>query len=244
VAPQPTTFSPVWKQTVPADINQDVREIIERVRPFTVTSAERVAALCTAIDYIVDNEIPGSVVECGVWRGGSIMAAAFRLLARGVSDRELFLYDTFAGMTDSSSRDVPTAAGAEAERSFGARLDRLYSEGAVPPDLKEVRANLSHTLYPPEKVHYVIGPVAETLPERAPGGGIALLRLDTDWYDSTRHELEQLYHRVVPGGVLIVDDYGHYEGARAATDEFLRGLGRKPLLIRLDYSGRIAVVPR
>jgi hypothetical protein len=226
---------------IPRDIDQDVREIIERVGPFTLTSAERVAAVCTAVDYIVDNRIPGSVVECGVWKGGSIMAAAVRLLARGVSDRELFLYDTFTGMTAPSSRDVLTPAGAEVERAPAFSRPVWASDTSI-VDVEEVRTNITGTNYPAERVHCVVGPVEETLPERAPADGIALLRLDTDWYESTRHELEHLYHRVVPGGVLIIDDYGHLEGARVATDEFLGGLDKKPLLVRVDYTCRLAVV--
>jgi hypothetical protein len=84
--------------------------------------------------------------------------------------------------------------------------------------------------------------VEETVPERAPER-IGLLRLDTDWYESTRHELEHLYPRLVPGGVLIVDDYGHYEGARRAVDEYLDASREAVLLNRIDYTGRVAVKP-
>jgi hypothetical protein len=88
----------------------------------------------------------------------------------------------------------------------------------------------------------VSGPVETTLPAQAPDR-LALLRLDTDWYASTRHELEQLYPRLVREGVLIVDDYGHWEGAREAVDEYFAANGPAPLLQRVDYTGRMAVKP-
>ena len=80
----------------------------------------------------------------------------------------------------------------------------------------------------------------ETIPGRAPER-IALLRLDTDWYESTRHELEHLWERLEPGGVLIIDDYGHWAGAREAVDEFFAKRSDAPLLTRVDYTGRIGV---
>lgn len=90
-------------------------------------------------------------------------------------------------------------------------------------------------------LEFVIGPVEETLITKVPER-IALLRLDTDWYESTRAELEYLYPRLVVGGVLIVDDYGHWKGARKAVDEYFAALGNDaPLLNRLDYTGRMAV---
>jgi O-methyltransferase len=82
--------------------------------------------------------------------------------------------------------------------------------------------------------------VEDTLPDQAPER-IALLRLDTDWYASTKHELEQLYPRLAEGGVLIVDDYGHYEGARRAVDEYFRAAGEPVLLNRIDFSGRLVI---
>ena len=83
---------------------------------------------------------------------------------------------------------------------------------------------MASTGYPPDRVRYVKGPVERTIPDRLPGGPIALLRLDTDWYESTRHELLHLFPLLSPGGVLIIDDYGHWSGARKAVDEYLGGL--------------------
>jgi hypothetical protein len=106
--------------------------------------------------------------------------------------------------------------------------------------VEEVRAAVLSTGYPAERVHMVEGKVEDTLPGAAPER-IAVLRLDTDWYASTKHEMEQLYPRLSPGGVLILDDYGHYEGARQAVDEYFAEHGGRPLLSRVDYTGRVGV---
>jgi hypothetical protein len=94
--------------------------------------------------------------------------------------------------------------------------------------------------YPDAKVHYVVGRVEDTVPDGAPSE-IALLRLDTDWYESTKHELVHLYPRLTPGGVLIIDDYGHWAGCRKAVDEYFSERGRHLLFSRIDYAGRIAL---
>lgn len=107
--------------------------------------------------------------------------------------------------------------------------------------LEDVRSAFARIPYPKERIHYVQGLVEETVPDRAPER-IAILRLDTDWYTSTRHELEHLYPRLVSGGVLLIDDYGTWQGSREAVDEFLRKTGERLLLLRMD-EGRIAVKP-
>ena len=107
--------------------------------------------------------------------------------------------------------------------------------------LDDVRRNVEGTRFPADRLVFIEGKVEDTIPARIPGP-IACLRLDTDWYESTRHELEHLYDRVPSGGVLIFDDYGYWQGARAAIDEFL-ARERAPLLLLLMASGRIAVKP-
>jgi hypothetical protein len=108
--------------------------------------------------------------------------------------------------------------------------------------LESVRTNVESTDYPVECVRYIQGRVEDTIPLEAPDQ-IALLRLDTDWYESARHELVHLYPRLVPGGVLVIDDYGHWQGARKAVDEYLAEHGIRVLLCRMDYTGRIALKP-
>ena len=114
----------------------------------------------------------------------------------------------------------------------------LFGPGSFSEE--SVRATLLETGYPPERLHFVRGAVEETVPAAAPEQ-LALLRLDTDWYESTRHELVHLYPRLSDGGILIVDDYGHWEGCRRAVDEYFASDADPILLNRIDYTGRIAI---
>jgi O-methyltransferase len=223
------------------DYGPELEDTIRRVRRHTMTSPRRIAALCDGVEHAVGSGVPGAVVECGVWKGGSMMAAALTLLRLGASDRDLYLFDTFQGMPPPTEEDVFSAYdGYNPMRHW--RRRRRESGGNrwhyVPAE--EVRSAVLSTGYPPERVHLVEGRVEETLPGAAPAE-IALLRLDTDWYESTKHELEHLYPRLSTGGVLILDDYGHYEGARRAVDEYFEAAGGRPLLSRIDYTGRVGV---
>jgi O-methyltransferase len=224
---------------VPAEYDDELATVIKRVRRQTMTSAQRIAALCDSVEYLVRAGIGGAIVECGVWRGGSMMAAALTLKRLGQTDRDLFLFDTYAGMTQPGDVDVPSPYDGY---SMHRRWRRRGGTGWVAASAAEVRRNLEETGYPSERIHLVEGKVEETVPDRAPER-IALLRLDTDWYESTRHELEHLYPRLAPAGVLIVDDYGHYEGAQRAVDEFFAADADPVLLHRIDYTGRVALKP-
>ena len=153
--------------------------------------------------------------------------------------RSLYLFDTFEGM--SQPTDVDVAIDGELARNLLREGDRADPESAwCYATLDDVKSTMSKAGYDESLIHYVKGKVEDTIPENVPTS-IALLRLDTDWYESTRHELEHLFPRLVPGGVLIIDDYGHWQGARKAVDEYIAGHGLKLLLNRIDYTGRIAV---
>ena len=219
------------------DVDPRVIAIFNRVKPYTMTSPERVIGLCDAVRYVVAAGIEGAVVECGVWKGGSSMAAALMLRELGAADRELCLFDTFEGMSAPTEHD--RRAGGPAAADLLAATTKDAKVWAYSP-LDEVRANLASTGYPAERVRFVRGKVEDTIPEHAPER-IAILRLDTDWYESTRHELEHLFPRLAVGGVLIIDDYGAWEGARRAVDEFIAAHGAPILLNRIDETGRAAV---
>lgn len=220
------------------------RSIVDRSLPYTMTGVPRLQALIDAVRFLESRRIPGAFAECGVWRGGSVLAMIATLQQMGAQPREIWLYDTFEGMTEPTERDVsdfapPALSTWRAAKSAGVRP---WSEMFEPEVFNEaeVRNTLSASGYAMEHVHLVRGPVERTLPAGAPDQPLALLRLDTDWYESTRHELEHLYPRLQTGGVLIIDDYGHFEGARQAVDEYFRS--HPPLLLnRIDYTGRIAV---
>jgi O-methyltransferase len=224
---------------LPADYDDAVVETIVRVRRQTMTSPARLEALIRAVEHTVAAGTPGAFVECGVWRGGSMSAVALTLRRLGATDRDLYLFDTFSGMTEPGPEDVDSVYdGFSLRRMWERRRRGSMNWSAVPR--AQAAAAMAATGYPSEHIHLVEGAVEQTIPEAAPER-IALLRLDTDWYQSTRHELEHLYPRLEPGGVLLIDDYGHYEGARRAVDEYLAEQGEHLLLNRIDYTGRIAV---
>jgi len=184
--------------------------IRERVRPYTMTPPQATEVLTEAVREVVVNRIAGVIVECGVWRGGSMMAVALTLMEIR-KRRDLFLFDTFSGMPEPSKKD-----GQGAHDQFLAEGDWCLAT------LPEVRNNLRLTGYPERRIHYVVGPVEKTIPKAAPDS-IALLRLDTDWYTSIRHELEYLFPRLSPGGILIIDDYFFWPGCKTAVDEYFNG---------------------
>jgi O-methyltransferase len=226
---------------LPGAYDEELRTTVGRVRERTMTGPEKLASLVEATRYIVRHQIPGAVVECGVWRGGSMQAVAFTLLSLGDVERDLHLFDTFEGMPPPTADDTrKTEDGVVSAEQLLATSDKESRMWAI-AGLDDVRQAMSETGYPAEKVHYHPGLVEETTPGQAPDK-IAILRLDTDWYSSTKHELEHLYERLSPGGVLILDDYGDWDGARKATDEWLTKTGESLFLAPMG-SGRIAVKP-
>ena len=229
-----------------AGLSPEDAQIIGAALPQTMTGVPRLQALVDAVRYCEARGIEGDFVECGVWRGGSVLAMIGTLQQLGRPHRAIHLYDTFEGMTeptehDTSSVDPPALEDWEAARGRG---DHPWGELFGPDvlDERDVRERVLGTGYPADRLHFVRGRVEDTIPGHAPQD-IALLRLDTDWYESTRHELIHLYPRLKPGGVLIIDDYGHWEGARRAVDEYFAAHPPAPLLVRIDYTGRIAVKP-
>ncbi len=224
------------KRPLPRHYDEEARRIIRTVRPRTMTAHEKLYALIVATRHLSHHDVPGAIVECGVWRGGSMQAVALTLLAAGVSERELHLYDTFEGMPPPTEQDRRHDGPSAAE--LLATTSRAGVFWAV-AGLEDVQAGMAETGYPADRVRFHRGMVEDTIPQGAPEQ-IALLRLDTDWYASTRHELEHLYDRVPHGGVIILDDYGYWAGARQAVDEFLQARD-EPLLLVPMASGRIAV---
>lgn len=224
----------------PLDFGDREKEIIEKVRPYSMTSDERLQSVIQSVHYTVDNKIEGSVVECGVWKGGSMMAAAMTLLERGEHNRDLYLYDTFAGMpvAQEIDRDVNDVEANEWRKNF---KDEKTGEVAwCLSTLDEVKSNIAQTSYPANRLHFIEGMVEDTIPAQVPDK-IALLRLDTDWYESTKHELTHLFPLLQPKGIMIIDDYGFWKGARKAVDEFLAMQTHRYFLHRIDETGRLLI---
>lgn len=224
------------------DMRDDLgfQEIYKMCKPFTMTSESRMYALYHAMSYIIENEIPGDFVECGVWKGGSAMLMARYLEQHNIKNREIFLYDTFEGMTEPTSEDVDLT-GRKAKTKFDEMSTGKDKSNWCFSSVNEVENNMSMTGFPKNKIHFIKGKVEETIPEFIPKKGIALLRLDTDWYESTKHELIHLYPNLSLSGVLILDDFGFWEGAKKAVLEYIEKNKIKILLNRIDVCGRIGI---
>ncbi|HTC25251.1 MAG TPA: TylF/MycF/NovP-related O-methyltransferase [Gemmatimonadales bacterium] len=223
---------------VPFDFSPEDVALLERVEPYTMTLPGSVYMCARATEHVIRHGIPGDIVECGVWRGGSMMAIALTLLRLGDQSRDLYLFDTFEGMPSPTAQDVDFAGRAGASKVAAGRQPDGRSWLYV--SLEEVRQAVLGTGYDPARVHFVKGKVEDTLPAQAPQQ-VSMLRLDTDWYESTRHELIHLFPRLSSGGILIIDDYGHWHGARLAVDEYFEKTCEPIFLSRIDYTGRIAV---
>jgi predicted O-methyltransferase YrrM len=174
----------------------------------------------SAAKYVAQSGIEGDIVECGVWKGGSSIIMAETLGAYGCADKSIYMYDTFSGMTEPDSRDVSFQSHNEAHLTWKKRQNDTHNAWAY-AGLEEVRDNVGRADCSFEKFIFVKGDVCQTIPEVVPEK-ISILRLDTDWYKSTYHEMLHLFPRLSIGGVLIVDDYGTYSGARDAVDDYLK----------------------
>jgi len=227
-------YSTIWR-----DLTKEEIYNINFVKDYTMTSVERLVTLSRSIEFLIENNIEGDIVECGVWRGGSMMLVANKLLELKSIDKKIYLFDTFEGMSEPGDKDVAWDKISAEEKLYNAEK---YGERNVwcYSTLEEVKNNLNKTAYPENEILYVQGKVEDTLPHSAINK-ISLLRLDTDWYESTKHELECLYDKLEVGGILIIDDYGHWEGAKKAVDEFIQKRKLKLFLNRIDYTGRLAV---
>jgi O-methyltransferase len=227
---------------IPLDFTPFQKKLVALVKPFTMTSIERVAVLEAAVRHVIAQGYPGALVECGVAAGGSVMAMAYTLIELGASDRDIYLFDTFEGMPEPTDLDK----GRFGESARGKWVRKRTAEGVstyINHGLDEVKANVARANYPAERLHFIKGKVEETLPAAAPPGDIALLRLDTDWHDSTQAEMEHLYPKLVKGGIILIDDYARWQGSRKAVDDYT-ALHSIPIFwARIDDTAVIGVKP-
>ena len=195
-------------------------------------------ALYKAVKYVIDSKIQGDFVECGVWKGGSAMVIAHTLFEMNETNRKIHLYDTFEGMSEPTENDYLVEDKSIHAISKWKKASKKYHNDWCFSSLQEVKNNIFSTKYPKDKIVFVKGKVEDTLQKNKPSK-IALLRLDTDWYESTKHELVTLFPLLVKNGVLIIDDYGHWAGSKKAVDEYFSN--KQMLLNRIDYTGRIGI---
>lgn len=220
-------------------VDDDVvfQEIYKSCQKYTMTSKERMYALYKSVQYVIHAEIPGDFVECGVWRGGSAMLIAHTLKKLDSSNRTVYLYDTFEGMSEPTKADQSLYNEVDTRNTWEESEKKSHNEWCY-ASLEDVRENMISTDYPLNKIIFIQGKVEETLPKTSPQQ-ISLLRLDTDWYESTKHELVHLFPLLSAGGVLILDDYGYWAGSKKAVDEYFSD--GSLLLNRIDISGRVGI---
>lgn len=212
---------------------QAVRDMLA-VAPYTMTKYDRCATLHNQVKFLEERQIPGDLVECGVWRGGSMGMMALAHRRYGRLPRQLRLFDAWGDWPDPTPDD-----GLQYRDLLAGTLVKADNRGA----LAACRELLESVVgFPPERIHYEQGLFGETIPRAAPHiEAIALLRLDGDWYESTKLALAHLFPKVAPGGIVVIDDYGSCDGCRRAVDEFLV---EYPLFLHyVDYSCRYVFKP-
>jgi O-methyltransferase len=219
--------------------DQQFMQLYHFCKPFTMTSPERLYSLYQSVKYVINNNIKGDFVECGVWKGGSSMMIAKVLQSLDVTDRTIWMYDTYEGMTEPTKEDRDYT-GEDATRLLN-HADKSDSNSVwCYSALEEVQSNMQKSGYPLQMIRYVKGKVEDTIPGQIPVA-IALLRLDTDWYASTYHEMTHLYPLLQTKGILIIDDFGHWEGAKKAILQYFNENNLHPLVNRIDETGRIVL---
>lgn len=202
-----------------------IRQIF--VQSLTMTSFDSLCTLAIACKSLSREKVLGDYVEVGIWRGGSSLVAKMFL-----SERKFYLYDTYAGMTNPSEFDF--RIGGKDNRDTLEKWESGQKSGHnewVFASLDQVKENFRSFNLLDSSVNFVKGDVRETLTSESVPNEIALLRLDTDFYDSTLVELQVLWPRLVKNGILILDDYGHWDGARKAVDEFFGQLGHEGMFM-------------
>ncbi len=227
------------KETRPPfpEMTEEDIALISKFAPFTMTGEKRQWALMQAVRYVDRAEIPGDIVECGVWKGGAMLLA--KACHRNTSlQRRFYLFDTFAGMSAPTHRDRRMIDDADARTEFMVARRDGHVDWCYAP-LEEVRGNFQRFGLLDENVIFCQGPVEDTLRARPLPDQIAILRLDTDWYESTKIELEVLYPRLARGGILIIDDYGWWRGSKEAVEEYFAQ--RPVFLMPIDHDCRLVV---
>jgi hypothetical protein len=213
--------------------------IYKKVKPYTICSQARVNATINAVKHVIKNNIEGDFIECGVYKGGQIMAMILALNELK-EERDIYLYDTFSGMPAPEKWEVKNKSGSRALDKFNKLKISETSSNWCRSTINDVRKNVYSIPYNKSKIHFVKGMVEDTLPKNE-HDKISLLRLDTDWYSSTKIELELLFPKLLKGGYLIIDDYGHWSGAKKAVDEYITNNKLMITLCEDDGTGRSAI---
>ena len=235
----------------PREATRNDREIIDYVlglkskkydNKLTMISPKCLWAAISSVKYCLDHNINGDIVECGVWKGGCSIAMALKLKEYN-SKKKVWMFDTFRGMTAPSEMDIHHSNKIDTFLKFKKSKKEKHNDWCYSP-LKEVLINIENAGVK-EYTKIIKGDVLKTLNvnDNIPNK-ISILRLDTDWYESTKKELEVLFPKLVEKGILLVDDYGHWQGSRKAVDEYFQNnenMSLKKILWVTDYAGRALI---
>jgi hypothetical protein len=226
------------------EFENDANEIIKTIRKFTMLPYVNLVTLYEQVLYCEKNNIRGAFVECGVWKGGATALMASANIKIGLERRNIHLFDAFEEICAPDIESDGVIAINEVKQILGDKalingeltpLKGIYDAYGGPGNLAECQSLFENVVkYPSDKVFFHKGWFQETLPvESKKIESIAILRLDGDWYESTKICLRSLYDKVVPGGFIIIDDYGLYTGCKNAVDEFFTD---RKISVYLNYS--------
>lgn len=221
------------------ELSEKDKNLINLISNYSMTPKIRIYNLLQALRYLKNKKILGDYVECGVWKGGNILLLKKFLETEDMYQRNIYAYDTFEGMTSPDENDFEISNNNFATKLLEKDKNKKTNVWGI-CSLEEVKKNISINVKNLENIKFIKGPVENTLnenkniPEK-----ISLLRLDTDWYQSTKKELEVLYEKVESGGVIIIDDYGHWGGSKKAVDEFFSN--KFVWMHYVDYACRLII---
>ena len=224
---------------LPVETQLEDKKLIQKIKPNSMSSNIRLIELINSINYLIRNNIEGDFVECGVWKGANLVLMQKLIERNKLNSTRVYGFDTFDGMSEPTEFDFDLLGNSAKDLMS----NTIKKEGRgiwAYSSLQTVENNIQNSVNFPDNINLIKGKVETTLlddsnlPDR-----ISLLRLDTDFYESTKIELEVLFPKLEKGGVLIIDDYGHFKGARKAVDEYFGD--RKIWLKYVDYTCRLYV---
>ena len=244
-APAPAAPAPA-APSHPVELDAEYRKVLEFVleNKLSMCGYNNLVTTLLACKHVVEQGIEGAFVECGVWRGGHAILAA-SVFERAKTLRKIYLFDTFAGMAEPSHQDQRSNDGTSAHATYLAKKKETHTDWCY-ASLDEVKANFEKARLGKSNVVFVEGPVEQTLKTKAllnelEAQRISVLRLDTDWYESTKLEMDLLWPLVSRSGIFVADDYGYWTGAKKAVDESFGPC--RPFFSFIDYWARVAVKP-
>ncbi len=223
------------------DSNNFEKELFEIISGYTMTSHERIFALMKSINFVKHNNVDGDFVECGVWRGGNLILFQ-KFIEKYNLSKKIYAYDTFEGMSEPDKIDETFKGESSKDllnKLYKKKVDRKKSILIADCSIEQVQENFKK-FSNKNNLTCIKGPVEKTLDlkENLPNK-ISILRLDTDWYSSTKKELEVLFPLLEKNGILIIDDYGFWKGARKAVDEYFEN--KNVTMFKIDFTGRMII---